>query len=391
MNREAIAQQGRTSAASPTNGLLQRKCACGAHTSGGGTCASCTKASGDAPESVARTLDGSGRPLDSGLRDDMGSRFGHDFTGVRVHQGADAERSARDVDALAYTVGKDVVFGAGQYAPATNSGRSLLAHELAHVVQQSGGPAAAAGGLKLGAADSIHERQADEMSRAAAGHKPIPSHAGARTEIMRADRSFSLTFDDGPHAATLNKGTNRTEKILDALKSKGIKAGFFIQTAALDEEGHEFRGGTPVGKILVKRMADEGHKIGIHTGGKADHEDHPVAQKAGRLEGELTDAKAYVKNITGSDPTYVRPPLWDMDGDQGQNKSLAVLKKRIKSEMLKVQKRGWTTTTPSPSIVVLYHDVQKGTADNIDAIIDGIKTTTEKISDKKDKAVFVAP
>lgn len=92
---------------------------------------------GVAPESVERVLAGSGSALESGVRRDMEHRFCHDFTQVRVHADADAARSAREVNARAYTVGKQVVFGAGQFAPATQEGRRLLAHELTHVVQQS--------------------------------------------------------------------------------------------------------------------------------------------------------------------------------------------------------------------------------------------------------------
>jgi hypothetical protein len=66
----------------------------------------------------------------------MAARFGHDFSRVRVHTDASAAQSARAIDARAYTVGRDIVFGAGQYRPQTDSGRQLLAHELAHVVQQ---------------------------------------------------------------------------------------------------------------------------------------------------------------------------------------------------------------------------------------------------------------
>jgi hypothetical protein len=69
----------------------------------------------------------------------MEPRFGQDFSEVRVHTDAKAEESARAVNALAYTVGRDVVFGAGQYAPGTSAGQQLLAHELTHVVQQAPG------------------------------------------------------------------------------------------------------------------------------------------------------------------------------------------------------------------------------------------------------------
>ncbi len=92
-----------------------------------------------APTSVTEVLASRGRPLDPVLRQDMEQRFGHDFSSVRVHTGAPAHDSARSLRALAYTVGNSIVFGTGQYAPGTRAGRSLIAHELTHVVQQGGG------------------------------------------------------------------------------------------------------------------------------------------------------------------------------------------------------------------------------------------------------------
>ena len=91
-----------------------------------------------ASASVDRVLSSSGRPLEPALQQDMEQRFGHDFSRVRVHSDAAAEQSARDVNAHAYTVGHQMVFGAGRFAPATRAGRRLIAHELTHVVQQSG-------------------------------------------------------------------------------------------------------------------------------------------------------------------------------------------------------------------------------------------------------------
>ncbi|HYO99542.1 MAG TPA: DUF4157 domain-containing protein [Pyrinomonadaceae bacterium] len=82
-----------------------------------------------------------GEPLGAGARDFFEPRFGYDFGAVRVHRGAGAAESARELGALAYTIGRDIVFGEGQYAPETAAGRKLLSHELAHVVQQSNGRA----------------------------------------------------------------------------------------------------------------------------------------------------------------------------------------------------------------------------------------------------------
>jgi hypothetical protein len=92
-----------------------------------------------APPIIHEVLAASGQPLDSAVRGFLEPRFGHDFSGVRVHTDARAAESAHAVHALAYTVGQRIVFGAGQYTPGTVEGRRLLGHELTHVLQQSGG------------------------------------------------------------------------------------------------------------------------------------------------------------------------------------------------------------------------------------------------------------
>jgi hypothetical protein len=92
-----------------------------------------------APASVDRALANPGKPLESSLRQDMEQHFSQDFSQVRVHTDATAEQSAQDVNANAFTVGHNVVFGAGRFAPGTHEGRHLLTHELAHTVQQSRG------------------------------------------------------------------------------------------------------------------------------------------------------------------------------------------------------------------------------------------------------------
>jgi Domain of unknown function (DUF4157) len=138
------------SSISMQTGLLQRKCACGQHTVASGECEECSaKREGmmqraavspspvnNVPPIVHDVLSSSGQPLDTGTRAFMEPRFGRDFSQVRVHTDARAAESARAVNALAYTVGRDVVFGKGAYALATSEGRRLMAHELAHTIQQ---------------------------------------------------------------------------------------------------------------------------------------------------------------------------------------------------------------------------------------------------------------
>jgi hypothetical protein len=94
-----------------------------------------------APASVDQALASPGRPLEPQLLQDMEHRFGYDFSRVRVHADAAAGQSAKDMNANAYTVGDDIVFGPNRYEPRTPEGRRLLAHELTHVVQQRAGGA----------------------------------------------------------------------------------------------------------------------------------------------------------------------------------------------------------------------------------------------------------
>jgi hypothetical protein len=129
---------------------VQRQCA--ACAAGGLPCPACAReepetvsrkaqdgAVGDTPASVHSVLRSPGQPLGASARAFFEPRFGQDLRDVRVHTDGEAQQSARDVNALAYTVGSHVVFGAGRYAPGTPDGQHLLAHELTHVAQQTGG------------------------------------------------------------------------------------------------------------------------------------------------------------------------------------------------------------------------------------------------------------
>lgn len=90
-------------------------------------------------ENYLRSLSG-GQSLAESEQNFYESKFGYDFSGVRLHTDAPAAESARDLRAKAYTHGTDIVFASGEYQPQTNAGKTLLAHELAHVVQQAAGP-----------------------------------------------------------------------------------------------------------------------------------------------------------------------------------------------------------------------------------------------------------
>ena len=162
-----------------------------------------------APASVDQTLASPGRPLEPALQQDMEQRFGHDFSRVRVHSGTAAQQSAQDVNAIAYTVGHNIVFGADQFAPGTHEGRRLLAHELAHVVQQSG-----SGGIHV---DSTNEKR---------GPSPIPlektsrntSDASSSSRILPPSISLSGFGLTAIHRVTGNGAVN------DLIQRRPVKA-----------------------------------------------------------------------------------------------------------------------------------------------------------------------
>jgi Domain of unknown function (DUF4157) len=155
------------------SGTIQRHCSCG------GTCDKCKqdeerrtiqrKSEGEGPAEFQGVPNTQGKPLATESQSRLQTHFGADLSDVRVHTSSEASASAASLDALAYTSGRDIYFARGMYAPSTSSGDRLLAHEVAHVVQQSSGkePLIAmksAGGVKIGAPDDGLEIQADQSA-----------------------------------------------------------------------------------------------------------------------------------------------------------------------------------------------------------------------------------
>ena len=198
--------------AAPSSTVLRapvlRRCACGGSAPGGGECAECRRKRLDrsasaggpatAPSIVHQVLRSPGAPLDGGTRSALEPRFGHSFADVRVHADARAAESAEAVGAHAYTVGRDMVFGAGKYAPGAAGGRRLLAHELAHVVQQSGGGTTGLqASLAIGAVDAPEEREADLAADAAVRGAPAAVSVANGGFLRRAAIHSGNILDEG--------------------------------------------------------------------------------------------------------------------------------------------------------------------------------------------------
>ena len=144
-----------------------------------------SKASGPTSH-IGEALSSGGSPLDTKTRSFFEPRFGLDLGGVRVHTDSAAVRSANAVDARAYALGSDIVFGRGEYDPATESGKALLAHELAHVAQQDGSTAVVQ--RKVVDEDKLHGPILDAFSEETGIPRDEASHHSKEYEAWLADK-----------------------------------------------------------------------------------------------------------------------------------------------------------------------------------------------------------
>ena len=138
--------------------------------------------------SIQGVQQNAGQPLPPNIRALMEPRFGHNFSQVRIHTGSSASAATRIVNARAFTIGRDIVFGANQYAPSTEKGKRLLAHELTHTIQQNPQKY-----QSLGTADDLSARQAHEAVNSMVNHKrQIVTVHPASLQLQRACGSDAI-------------------------------------------------------------------------------------------------------------------------------------------------------------------------------------------------------
>ena len=140
---------------------------------------------------VHDVVNSGGRPIEPDVREDMEARLGHDFSDVRIHDDAAAADSAKAVNAHAYTVGSNVVFQRDVYDPGSQQGRTTLAHELTHVIQQRSGPVdgtSAPGGIKVSDPSDRFEREASaNADRVLAGPAPVQALGVSAPAVQREE------------------------------------------------------------------------------------------------------------------------------------------------------------------------------------------------------------
>lgn len=210
IGRSNVQSTTKTSVNAMNSGVLDRKCHCGNHSTGG-ECARCSAMQGvlqrkpllgestpAVPRIVYDVLTSPGRPLERPTQGLMERHFQRDFSAVRIHTDATAVESAQAVNARAYTVERHVVFGAGGHLPDTSKGRHLLAHELSHVVQQRA--AEPSGQLTIGDNHAPQERGAEAQAQRAMAMRGTDAiendPEGVVLRRAANERPVETTFDD---------------------------------------------------------------------------------------------------------------------------------------------------------------------------------------------------
>ena len=195
------------------------------------------------PQSSANThvRNSGGSPLPFALRSVFEPRFGVNFQDVRVHSDARAADTASAINAKAFTVGHNIVFGHGQYAPESREGRELLAHELTHVVQQSGGGVNMDGTLQISKADqSVQRDLLDDITEKLAGAAESLAE-GAESAVSTVTSEVGSVVESGVDALTsaVSTGAQTVGKVVDSAQQQlGSLAAPVTQAAEPDASAH---------------------------------------------------------------------------------------------------------------------------------------------------------
>jgi hypothetical protein len=270
--------------------------------------------------SVHDFINSPGQPLEAEARAFMEPRFGYDFSQVRVHTDAKAAESARMINALAYTVGQDIVFDAGQYSLGINSGQKLVAHELAHVIQQR---SEAQPGLVIGKASKECERQADQVAQ-------VITQGGQRTALKQVCQGLHRVAEQVQRQKSKNPlktefeplDTEKAEEEFNQLKAQYKKLGKTEQEAAL----------LATDDMFAKRVEAIGGKRfpGTITLGKLGQKTYLRITSSINLNGE--EIKPGFFNAGIDDNSYNCHSFTFFDGKKSKSDKLQILARTIPKE-----------------------------------------------------------
>jgi hypothetical protein len=286
-------------------------------------CASCAEReseSGGLP-SLLSLAAGGGQSLDRPTGGFMETRFGQDFSHVRVHIGHRAADSARAINALAFTMGNHIVFGDGQYAPHTNSGRRIIAHELAHTIQQGAGSAANRAGIprqrglgfRVQRLAACPNRVSGEVarSRSAAGilATDVVFNQAAR-QLDIAD--FAVSRPDLPAGVTTNPDWQRAMSLMGGDPFIRVAVTGYTDCAGSDSENLSLRNERAAAVIAAMPPAVRGKVLFSHTYTTVDFPDTNATEE-GRAHNRAARVTFVSAPPRGMDPCDSVPVARTLD------------------------------------------------------------------------------
>jgi Domain of unknown function (DUF4157) len=251
-------------------------------------------------ELVNDAVGGPGAGLDGEMRNFMESRFGYDFSQVKLHTDSKAADSAAAINAKAYTVGNEIVFGDGQFSPGTDEGKRLLAHELTHVVQQGSGPVAGAptvdDSLSISDPEDTFEKAADACAEQVIGNATGEAMQSVGEGTATVNREGADQDDDETLGAIGEAGKSALELGEEAGVPEGA-GGIF--GGAMDIASGINQGGAKGVFDVTKGALDVGGGIGeaAIAGGAAESGIAGTLADLGPVAGILGGAKAIDKGI----------------------------------------------------------------------------------------------
>jgi hypothetical protein len=211
---------------------------------------------------VHEVLRSPGQPLDTATRAAMEPHFGHDFSHVKVHNDSKAAESAQSVNALAYTVGPHLVLGAQHYAPHSEAGQKLLAHELTHIVQLGNTPSSSPAHLTVGPTNTEAEKEAEIMAgNITSGHGAVSLSVSSAPELLHRQAAQ-------PDAAVEDKPKREKKAITQPAQQK-------IPASKVKETEKE------------KKGAEAAASVSVETETKKEDE-KTTTEKAGKFKIEAT-------------------------------------------------------------------------------------------------------
>lgn len=227
-----------------------------------------------------------GRPLEKGPRMEFEQQLGHDLSRVRVHADARAAASARALGARAFAVGRHVVFGAGEFAPATTTGRQLLAHELVHTVQQGQAIPTGADSPRVAGPREASEQEAERIARHA--------HGPAVAPVAVTSTALQLAAQPAPVGGAARQRVEQAARLLQQTSNGPATLNDFVESRTLIELRHAgggvtfFRIGNPLKQTDRNTWVRDDHTFTVHEVPAAPGDPGPrVVLEEGQSLGDL--------------------------------------------------------------------------------------------------------